>query len=461
MIRENTARRVLEAALSQGADFAEIFIEDRKNTTIQLIGGDIHSALRGRDFGLGLRIIRGLQSVYSYTNNLEEKNLIMMAQKSAKALKSTGKGQVLNFDISKPEALSPVKLDPSAYSLGYKKEALVEAYDAAMAYDDLISQASASYLDWDQEVLIINSQGLWVEDRRVRTRLALSAIADYQGEKQTGFTGPGASMGMEFFEHYSPKEVGIEAARIATTMAGAPYAPAGEMTVVMDKGFGGVLFHEACGHSLEASSVAKENSVFAGKLGQKIASERVTAIDDGTIPGQWGSSTVDDEGTPTRKNVLIEAGVLKSYLVDSLNGKRMGAESTGSSRRESYRYEPTSRMNNTYIAPGQDSFEEMISTTERGLYAKNLGGGSVNPITGEFNFAVMEGYLIEKGKITSPVRGASLIGKGQDILMKIDRVSSDFSLAQGMCGASSGSIPASLGQPQVRISSLKVGGRNA
>lgn len=461
MINETTARRVLEAALSQGADFAEIFIEDRKNTSIQLLGGEIHSALRGRDYGLGLRIISGLQSVYSYTNDLNEAGLILIAKRSASALKSTARNQVLDFDVKRPEILSPVKLDPSAYSLSYKKEALVEAYDAALNYDELISQASVNYLDWDQEVLIINSQGLWVEDRRLRTRLALSAIADYQGEKQTGFMGPGASMGMEFFDLYSPKEIGREAARIATTMARAPYAPAGEMTVVMDKGFGGVLFHEACGHSLEASSVARDNSVFAGKLGHKIANERVTAIDDGTIPGEWGSSTVDDEGTPTRKNVLIEKGVLTSYLVDRLNGKRMGAESTGSSRRESYRYEPTSRMNNTYIAPGDDSFEEMISGIEQGLYAKNMGGGSVNPITGEFNFAVMEGYLIEKGKITSPVRGASLIGKGQEILMKIDRVSSDFALAQGMCGASSGSIPASLGQPQVRISSLKVGGRNA
>ena len=195
------------------------------------------------------------------------------------------------------------------------------------------------------------------------------------------------------------KDIAKEAARIAVTMAKAGYAPSGEMPVVMDKGFGGVLFHEACGHSLEASSVAKKNSVFADRLGEQIASEKVTAIDDGTLPGEWGTSTVDDEGTATRRNVLIEKGILKSYLVDNLNGKRMKMESTGSARRESYRFEPTSRMNNTFIAPGEDSFEEMISATEKGLYAKSLGGGSVNPITGEFNFSVMEGYLIEKGKI--------------------------------------------------------------
>lgn len=461
MIKQSSARRILEAALSQGADFAEIFLEDRKNTNIQLVGGEIISALKGRDYGLGLRIISGLQSVYSYTNDLTEDRLIAMANNSALALRSTGKSQVLDFDVKKVPVISPVKLDPADYSLSYKKEALLEGYEAAMAYGEMISQASGNHFDWDQEVLIINSDGLWAEDRRVRTRFSISAIADFEGEKQTGFMGPGASMGMEFFEEHSPKEIGEEAARIATTMARASYAPSGEMPVIMDNGFGGVLFHEACGHSLEASSVAKNNSVFAGKLGEKIASEKVTAIDDGTIPGEWGSSAIDDEGVPTRKNLLIEKGILKGYLIDGLNGKRMDMEATGSSRRQSYRHEPTSRMNNTYIDAGEDSFEDMVKETEKGLFAKNMGGGSVNPITGEFNFAVMEGYLIEDGKITTPVRGASLIGKGHEILTRIDAVSPDLKLAQGMCGASSGSIPASLGQPQVRISKLKVGGRNA
>lgn len=458
---KDTARRVLEAALSGGADFAEIFLENRKNNSLQFLGGEMRSAISGRDYGLGLRFIKDLKSVYSYTNDTSEENLLAMALRSAKALQGDKIRQVLDFDLRKPKNLNYIKCSPGDYSLKEKEGALRQAYEAAMGYDELISQVSVSYMDWDQEVVIINSQGLWVEDRRVRSRFAVSAVADFQGEKQTGFMGPGASMGMELLEIHPPQKVAKEAARIAVTMARAGYAPSGEMPVVMDKGFGGVLFHEACGHSLEASSVAKKNSVFTDKLQEQIASEKVTAIDDGTLPGEWGTTTVDDEGTPTRRNVLIEKGILKSYLVDNLNGKRMEMKSTGSARRESYRYEPTSRMNNTFIAPGEDSFEEMISTTQRGLYAKSLGGGSVNPITGEFNFSVMEGYLIEKGKITDPVRGASLIGKGHEILMKIDAVSDDFTLAEGMCGASSGSIPASLGQPQVRISSLKIGGRNA
>ncbi|NLY35768.1 MAG: TldD/PmbA family protein [Tissierellia bacterium] len=458
---QSTARRVLEAALSGGADFAEIFLENRKNNSLQFLGGEMRSAISGRDYGLGLRLIKDLKSVYSYTNDTSEENLLAMARKSAKVLQGEKRHQILNFDVKKPKNLNFIKCNPGDYSLKDKEGALRQAYAAAMAYDDLISQASISFMDWDQEVVIINSQGLWVEDRRIRSRFAVSAVADYEGEKQTGFMGPGASMGMELLEKYPPEEIAKEAARIAVTMAKAGYAPSGEMPVVMDKGFGGVLFHEACGHSLEASSVAKKNSVFADKLMDQIASEKVTAIDDGTLPGEWGTTTVDDEGTPTRRNVLIEKGILKSFLVDNLNGKRMNMQTTGSARRESYRYEPTSRMNNTFIAPGEDLFDEMISTTQSGLYAKSLGGGSVNPITGEFNFSVMEGYLIEEGKITKPVRGASLIGKGHEILMKIDAVSGDFALAEGMCGASSGSIPASLGQPQVRISSLKIGGRNA
>ena len=223
--------------------------------------------------------------------------------------------------------------------------------------------------------------------------------------------------------------------------------------------FGGVIFHEACGHSLEASGVAYGQSQFAGKLGQKIANEKVTAIDDGTIPNAWGSINIDDEGTPARKNVLIENGVLKSYMIDKFNGRRMGMESTGNARRQSYAYTTTSRMTNTYIAPGNDKNEDIIASIEYGLYAKEMGGGSVNPVTGEFNFAVNEGYLIRNGKICEPVRGASLVGKGSDVIQNIDMVGSDLDMGQGMCGSSSGSVPTNVGQPLVRVSSITVGGR--
>jgi TldD protein len=307
--------------------------------------------------------------------------------------------------------------------------------------------------------MIANSEGLFTEDRRIRTRFAVQSIANDGKENQTGYDAPGKSMGFEIFDVVDAAECGREASRIAVTMLHAPLCPSGEMPVAIDNGFGGVIFHEACGHSLEATAVAKGNSEFAGKLGQKIASEKVTAIDDGTIPNAWGSINIDDEGNPSQKNVLIENGILKGYLIDRLNGQRMGMRPTGSSRRQSYKFAPTSRMTNTYIAAGNDDNEAIISSMNYGLYAKKMGGGSVNPVTGEFNFAVLEGYLIKKGKIDTPVRGATLIGKGSEILLKIDMVGKNVDMAAGMCGSISGSVPTNVGQPLIRVSEITVGGR--
>lgn len=242
-------------------------------------------------------------------------------------------------------------------------------------------------------------------------------------------------------------------------MLHAEECPSGKMTVVIGNGFGGVIFHEACGHGLEATSVSKELSIFSNKLGQKIASDIVNAVDDGTIEGGWGSGNIDDEGIPTHRTVLIENGILKNYLIDSFNGRRMHMEGNGATRRESYQFEPTSRMSNTFLLPGKETPEEIIAETEYGLYAKSLGGGSVNPTTGDFNFAVTEGYLIENGKVTRPVKGATLIGNGADILMKIDRIGNDLERAQGMCGSASGSIPVDVGQPTIRVQDITVGGR--
>ena len=231
------------------------------------------------------------------------------------------------------------------------------------------------------------------------------------------------------------------------------------MPVVIGNGFGGVIFHEACGHSLEASSVSKGLSVFSNKLGQQIANKAVTAIDDGTLPNEWGSNTIDDEGFKTRKNVLIKNGILNSYLIDQFNGRRMGAEQNGASRRQSYEFEPTSRMSNTYIAPGKYTPEEIIASVPLGLYAKSLGGGSVNPATGDFNFACEEAYIIRDGKVAELVKGATLIGTGAEVLMNIDMVGNDLKLAQGVCGASSGSIPVDVGQPTIRVKEITVGGQ--
>jgi TldD protein len=319
---------------------------------------------------------------------------------------------------------------------------------------------NCTLMDEEQDVLIANSEGLYVEDARVRTRLSCVAVATDGKEKQQGHEGPGARMGYELFStRVDPARAGREAAESAVLMLHAPECPAGVMPVVIDNGFGGVIFHEACGHSLEATSVAFGMSVFCDKLGQKIAADCVTAVDDGTLPYEWGSLRVDDEGMATNRLVLIENGVLTNYMIDKLNAKRMGMAPTGSGRRESYAYAPTSRMRNTFIAPGRDDEAEMIATMGDGLYAKKLGGGSVEPATGEFNFAVAEGYLVRGGKIAHPVRGASLIGKGADILMKIDRVGGDMQMAQGLCGSVSGSVPVNVGQPMIRVTQMTVGGR--
>ncbi|MCF6466722.1 TldD/PmbA family protein [Clostridium sp. Cult2] len=459
MLSKKVIENVLYAALSKGGDFAEVFVEDRFNTSIDMVGGYVESSISGRDYGVGIRIFDGLNSVYAYTNNSKEDNLIQVAKEAALAIKSSKKDIVLNlmeFNISN---MHPIKIMPSNAEKAKKVELLKRGYESAKAYDPFITQVTSNYFDEEQNVLIANSEGLMVQDKRVRTRFKIQSVASKDGETQIGFYGPGAAMGFELFDKIDVGEVGKEASRIAKTMILAEYSPSGVMPVVIHNEFGGVLFHEACGHGLEATFVSKGTSVFADKLGKQVASPLVTAIDDGTIPNEWGSLNIDDEGAPTQRNVLIENGILKSYLVDKLNGKRMNMESTGSARRQSYKFPPTSRMNNTFIANGNSTFEEIISNTEKGLFAKKLGGGSVNPATGDFNFAVMEGYLIENGKITKPVRGATLIGTGSKVLENIDMVGNSQTFGQGMCGSLSGSIPVNVGQPTIRVKSLTVGGR--
>jgi TldD protein len=305
----------------------------------------------------------------------------------------------------------------------------------------------------------VNSNGFIVHDEKERGRAILSAIAS-DGEKyETAFEGPGAMSGFEHFKNdVDLVALAKEAAKSAITMLSAKDCPSGKMTVVIGNGNGGVIFHEACGHSLEATSVSKNLSVFSNKLGTQIASKVVSAVDDGTIANSWGSNNIDDEGNKTQKVVLIENGILKNYLVDTVGGRRMGMKPTGCSRRESYKYEPTSRMSNTYICNGKSTPEEIIAATKLGLYAKTLSGGSVNPATGEFNFGCSEAYIIRDGKICEPVRGASLIGTGAEVLMNIDMVGNDCARSNGMCGSASGYVPVDIGQPTIRVQNILVGG---
>lgn len=459
MLAQSLIDDVLTAALSTGGSFAEIFVEDKFNTSIRLLGGKVEKTVCGRDFGVGIRIFDGFNAIYAYTNDHKPEALIAMALRAAQAVGKTK--QDLTLSLMKESIINQhlIKKIPSTIQATDKIAVMMDAYRAAKEYSPEISQVVVGYLDEDQRVLIANSEGKLVEDRRIRSRLAIEAIASKGQELQTGYFAPGAHKGFEFFEEIDVKHYAREAARVAVTTLHGDLCPSGKFPVVIDNGFGGVIFHEACGHGLEATSVAKKASVFADRVGEQVASEVVTAIDDGTIPNGWGSANIDDEGEPTQRNVLIEKGILRGYMVDKLNGKRMGVASTGSGRRQSYKYAPTSRMTNTYIAPGNSTPEEIIASTDRGIYAKQMGGGSVNPATGDFNFSVMEAYLIKDGKIDRPLKGATLIGNGPDILSKIDMVGNNLAHGQGMCGSISGTIPANVGQPMIRVKEITVGGR--
>ncbi|MDR1559464.1 MAG: TldD/PmbA family protein [Clostridiales bacterium] len=461
MLDKELVYDVLTVASQNGGPFAEIFVENNEKNSLSMINGAVEKALWGVDYGCGIRVFSGYGAVYAYTNDTSRDNLLKVAREASQAAQSGKKVLPSHLDLQKSvfESIHPVRISPASASKMIAAEKLRMASEAAFAYSARISQTAGSFLGYVQDVLIANSDGLWAEDRRTRSRVLVEAVASSPNEKQVGYMGPGAHMGFEFLDTLDFKEIGFECARIAITMLDAELCPSGRMPVIIDNGFGGVIFHEACGHSLEATSVAIKNSVFSDSLGKKIASDKVTAIDDGTMPGEWGSLNIDDEGTKTQRSVLIEDGVLKSFLIDKLNGLRMGMASTGSSRRESYKFAPTSRMTNTYIAAGSDRPEDIIAETEYGLYAKKMGGGSVQPATGEFNFAVTEGYMIRNGKITEPVRGATLIGKGSEVLLNIDRVADNLLLAQGMCGSLSGLVPTNVGQPMIRVKELTVGGR--
>lgn len=458
MISREVINEVIDAGMSRGGDFCEIFVEDRFNNMISLVSGKIEKSLSGRDFGVGIRIFKGLKSIYVYTNNIDKENLVKLAKEAALGMESENRKSKIELMKEEINNNHTIEIYPASVLSNDKTDLMKRAYDKAKGYDQLINQVKVNYMDYDKKIMIANSEGLYKLDRRTRTRLFVTSIASKNNEMQTGTESIGAHTGFELYKDDIVDKVAKEASRVAKTMILAEKCPSGKMDIVIDNGFGGVIFHEACGHGLEATSVAKGNSVFAGKIGEKVASEIVTAIDDGTLNNEWGSSNIDDEGNNTTKNILIENGILKNYMIDKLNGRRMKMDATGSSRRESYKYAPTSRMTNTYIANGKSSKSEIISNTENGLFAKKMGGGSVNPMTGEFNFSVMEGYIIKNGKITKPVRGASLIGMGTEVLNQIDMVGDNMTFGQGMCGSSSGSVPVNVGQPTIRVKNLTVGG---
>ena len=405
MLSQKTAAAVLDAALRSGGDFAEIFLEDRRNNVLTMRSSRIENVNSNRLHGAGVRVYSGLSSVYVYTNDTSLEGLLDCAARAAAAISGPDMHKAAAFAQTQCPNVHIIKELPSQADIRKKAEKIRAAGAILKMYPEVV-QGIINYTDSEQRVWIANSEGMFKNDLRVYTRLTVNAVASNGTENQTGSCNPGAMQGFELFDRtVDPEMCAHEAARTAVRMLHAPLCPSGMMPVVIDNGFGGVIFHEACGHSLEATSVAPGNSEFSGKLGQKIASDRVTAIDDGTIPNAWGSENIDDEGNEPTKLVLIENGILKNYMIDRLNSRKMGM-----------------------------------------------------PVTGEFNFAVAEGYLIRDGKIDRPVRGASLIGRGSEVLQKIDRVGSRMWMAQGMCGSLSGSVPTNVGQPMIRVSSLTVGG---
>ncbi|HEX7003055.1 MAG TPA: TldD/PmbA family protein [Trueperaceae bacterium] len=460
------SRRVVEDVLASGraggADFAELYVERWYRRGLRTIDCRVREAVSGIQYGAGVRLAYGTEVVYGYTNDLSERSLLELARTlgevkgGAGRVDEAGRGGI-DFRREAASGLHAPERPFDSADKRYRLERLRELDQGARIAPE-IRQVEGQLLEWQQQVLIANSDGVWTEDERVRSRLIAQVIASDGSETQTGSHGPGLSVGLELFDRFPPAGVGERAAQVAmANLRGRP-APAGTMPVVIGNGFGGVIFHEALGHLLETTSVAKKASVLSDKLGEMVASEVVTYIDDGTTPHGWGSSEYDDEGAPTERTVLIRNGLLESYMVDRMGGLRTGYRPTGSGRRQDYTFAPTSRMRNTFIAPGDTPRERLFDGIEYGLYAKSLGGGQVRPGSGEYNFAVREGYVIRNGKVEEPVRGAMLVGKGTDTITKIEAVSDDLSTEPGMCGSLSGSLPVEVGQPHLLVSEIVVGG---
>lgn len=457
-INESIAKEILEVALSTGGDFAEVYMEETSNESFQLVSGRLEKADVSKVKGAAVRIIKGDLEVNCSTTVCTKEALLEKARVLAGSFEGTKTTEVQEFNEVEVELhVNPKNIRKD--NIQDEVKLMQEATKGAKEYSAEIVQVLSTLTKKDQHMFVFASDGTWATDHRCNTRIGVSAVASDGKSMQSVGDTFGRNQGMEMFEGFNPYEFGKTVAANSVEMLHAEEMTGGEMPVVLHNAFGGVILHEACVHGLEATSVANGMSVFCGKVGQKIASDIVNAVDEGISDNMWGSINVDDEGTPSRRRVLIENGILKGYLVDKRNSRKMNHPITGSSRRESYKFQTTSRMTNTYFLPGTSTFEEIIANTERGLFAKQMGGGSVNPATGEFNFAVNVGYLIENGKITKPVKGATLVGSGKDVLQRIDMIADNLAFGYGMCGSMSGSVPTIVGQPTIRVSHMTVGGK--
>jgi TldD protein len=453
--------RAIAAAMAKGAEFAEVYVERRTTDTVRFEEGTVREASRGITAGAGVRAITGEKIGYAYTDDLEPRSIVEAAGMAAEI--ATGAGGTFSVKLGAPTRAEPrlaTRVFPAEVEAARKIEIARSADQAARDHDKRIREVLVGLVDSDKSFLISNSEGTNVSDRQILTSLRITAVAEAGQARQRGFRSLSGTLGYEIFEKETPEDCARDAARQAAGLLDAEEAPAGKMVLVLGNGRGGVLLHEAIGHGFEGDFIRKKTSLFTGRIGEKIAAETCTIVDDATVPGLRGTISVDDEGTAGERTVLVENGVLKGFLFDRLNGGLMNSAPTGNGRRQSYRYMPVVRMTNTFMQPGEASPEEIIASVKQGFYAKRIGGGQVDIASGNFVFEVMEGYLIENGRVGPPVRGANLIGNGAEILNKIEMVGNDFAFDSGggTCGKAGQAMPVGNGIPTVKFSEITVGG---
>lgn len=463
MLDHELINHSLSAALRTGGEFAEVFVEDKRSSSAVLDDGRVEELTSGRDRGAGIRVVVGDTTGFAHTADLSAAGLASAAEAAAAAARGGGGGtREVAVGPATGRNTSVARIPPEDVAKATKVELLTLADAAARGEGAAITQVSARYGDSRRRILVANSDGLLAEDDQVRTLFSVSCVATGDTGLQTGRDSTGRTIGFELFDETDVEDMARRAARRAITKLGARPAPSGAMPVVVGPGGGGVLFHEACGHGLEADLIAKSASVFAGRVGEEVATPLVTLIDDGTMAGEWGHFTIDDEGRPAAHNVLIEKGVLTDYMWDELRARKEGRASSGNGRRQSYQHLPMVRMTNTYIGNGTEEPDDIVAGTESGVYVAQLGGGQVNTATGDFVFGMTEAYLIENGEITAPIREGNLIGNGPETLTRIDALGNDFAMGSpGTCGKDGQGVPVGDGTPTLRVTSLTVGGTAA
>lgn len=462
MIDQDVVSRVLDSALATGGEFAEVFVEDKRSSSGHLDDAKIEELGSGRDRGAGIRVVAGDTTGFAHTADLSEQGLLAAAKAAAAAARGGGGGVKTVALVEQPVTSQGVLSRPEEIAKATKVELLRRADEAARSAGGAIKQVSASYGDSRRRILVANSDGLIASDDQTRTLFVVGVVASGDTGMQTGRRSVGHTMGFELFDRYQVEDLAKEAATQALTKLSARPAPSGQLPVVIGKGGGGVLFHEACGHGLEADHIQKNVSVFANRVGELVASPLVTIIDDGTMGNEWGTFAIDDEGTPAQRNVLIENGVLTDYMWDQLRARKEGRPLSGNGRRQSYKCLPMVRMTNTILTNGETNPDDIVADTPNGVYVAHLGGGQVNTATGDFVFGMTEAYLIEDGRITEPLREGNLIGNGPKVLELIDAVGNDFEMGPpGTCGKDGQGVPVGDGVPTLRVSQITVGGTAA